>query len=64
MQRFERNDKELVHDALLEVMNDPENYSLWQHEFIESLEFSFENGEQMVLSEKQKTQVLKILEDR
>lgn len=59
----QRSDRELVHDAYLEVMSDPENYSSWQQDFIEDVEFRFKNEQQTTLTEKQKIHVRKILEE-
>jgi hypothetical protein len=48
------SDKDLVHDAWLEVMSDPEKYSDFHIELAESLEFKFKTGEQKNLTAKQK----------
>ncbi len=55
-------DKDLVHDAWLEVMSDPENFSDFHIQLAEDLEFKFKMGEQKTLSEKQRKQILSILE--
>ena len=54
-------DKNLVHDAWLEVMSDPEKYSDFHIQLAEDLEFKFKMGEQKTLSEKQRKQILSIL---
>lgn len=59
----QRSDKELVHDAYLEVKFDPEKYSPWQKVFIEDVESRFKNDQQTTLTEKQKLIVRKILEE-
>lgn len=56
------SDKDLVHDAWLEVMSDPEKYSEFYIQLAEDLEFKFKMGEQKTLSEKQRKQILRILE--
>lgn len=57
-----RSDKDLVHDAWLEVKSDPDNYTEWQRDFIEDIEFKFKNDLIHTLSMKQMFQVRKILE--
>lgn len=59
---MDRTDKDLVHDAWLEVNSDPENYSEWQRDFIEDVELRFKKGLQFTLTDKQMLQVRKILE--
>lgn len=54
-------DKDLVHDALLEVMSDPEKYSDFHIQLVEDLEYKFKHGEQSTLSEKQKKHIEMIL---
>ena len=56
------SDKDLVHDAWLETMSDPEKYSDFHIQLAEDLEFKFKTGEQKTLSEKQRKQILSILE--
>ena len=57
------SDQDLVHDAWLEVMSDPEKYSDFHIQLAEDLEFKFKMGEQKTLSEKQRKQILSILEN-
>lgn len=59
----QNSDKDLVHDAWLEVMSDPEKYSDFHIELAESLEFKFKTGEQKNLTAKQKNQINYILEN-
>lgn len=54
-------DRDLVHDAWLEVNSDPDNYSSFQMELVEDLEYRFKKGEQKTLSVRQKIQLRKIL---
>lgn len=54
-------DKDLVHDAWLEVMSDPENFSDFHIQLVEDLEYKFKHGEQSTLSEKQKKHIEMIL---
>ncbi len=56
------SDKDLVHDAWLETMNDPEKYSDFHIQLIEDLEYKFKHGEQTQLSAKQKKHVEMILD--
>lgn len=57
------SDKDLVHDAWLEVMSDPEKYSDFHIQLAEDLEFKFKMGEQKTLSEKQRKQINYIMEN-
>lgn len=59
---MERSDKELVHDAWLEVNSDPDLYNDWQKQFVEDLEFKFKNNLISGLSPKQLRHVKIILE--
>lgn len=57
------SDQDLVHDAWLEVMSDPEKYSDFHIQLAEDLEFKFKMGEQKTLSEKQRKQINYIMEN-
>lgn len=59
---MDRSDKELVHDAWLEVKSDPEHYTEWQRDFIEDVELRLKKELQFTLTDKQMLQVRKILE--
>lgn len=59
----QNSDKDLVHDAWLEVMSDPEKYSDFHIQLAEDLEYKFKTGEQKTLSEKQRKQILNIKEN-
>jgi len=57
------NDRELVHDAWLEVMNDPEKYSDFHIQLVEDLEYKFKNEGIKSLTNKQRFYIEKILND-
>lgn len=58
-------DAEKVHDAYLEVKSDPEKYSAWQNQFVESLEFTFNKcaapGRRHMLTKKEHIKIDEIL---
>lgn len=59
----QNSDKDLVHDAWLEVMSDPEKYSDFHIQLAEDLEFKFKTGEQKNLTAKQRNQINYIMEN-
>lgn len=57
------NDRELVHDAWLEVMSDPEKYSDFHIQLVEDLEYRFKHEGINSLTNKQRFYINKILDE-